>query len=518
MKPITALIILDGFGSRAATADNAIAVAGTPNISRYQEEYPSTTLGASGLSVGLPKGQMGNSEVGHVNIGAGRVVYQELTRISKAIEDGDFFENPAFNWAMDHAKSTGSHLHLMGLMSDGGVHSHTDHLLALVDLAKQKGLAQVYIHCFLDGRDVPPQSGADFVADLEEQLQKRQFGKIATVSGRYYAMDRDKRWDRVAQAYAALTQGQGVKATDAVQAIHDSYTREIFDEFVHPVVIEEDGKPVATIKDNDSVIFFNFRPDRAREITAALVDPNFTEMPATLPHVHVQFVTMTQYDKNFEAFSNVKVAYLPQSLNHTFGEWISENGKTQLRIAETEKYAHVTFFFNGGVEKENPGEKRVLIPSPKVATYDLQPEMSAVEVANKAVECIQSGEFDCMILNFANPDMVGHTGMLEAAVAAIRAVDTCVGQVVEAVLQTGGACIITADHGNAEQMWDESTHGPYTAHTVDNPVPCILVGQAYRGKKLRSGGCLADLAPTMLSMMNLAQPIEMTGKSLIENA
>jgi len=510
MKKTTALIIMDGFGIAPAAADNAITTQGTPRIDALMAKWPNTTIAASGMAVGLPEGQMGNSEVGHVNIGAGRIVYQELTRITKAIHDGDFFTRPALVNLMNHLVQTGGALHCMGLISDGGVHSHVDHLLALVDMAKKSGVKQAYVHCFLDGRDVPPTSGADFVAELQKALDARGYGKIATVMGRYYAMDRDNRWERVQLAYDAMTQGRGVAADDAVAAIRASYADEVNDEFVLPVVIQSAGAPVATIGDGDGVCCFNFRPDRAREITRCFIQDDFSGFDrATRPTV--KYVSMTQYD---ETFTGLAVAFVPEGrMANTFGEYLGSLGLTQLRIAETEKYAHVTFFFNGGVEEAFPGEDRALIASPKVATYDLQPEMSAYEVADEAVARINSGKYDAIILNFANADMVGHTGVQPAAQAAIAAVDACVAKVVEALLAVGGQCIITADHGNAEQMWDAQNNVPYTAHTVSNPVPCIVVSD--KAASLRQDGVLADLAPTLLELMGLAQPAEMTGKTLL---
>ena len=508
-KKITALMILDGFGYREETEGNAIALAGTPHITALKEQYPYTLIGASGMSVGLPDGQMGNSEVGHLNIGAGRVVYQELTRISKAIADGDFFEKEEFLAAMANAKKEGASLHLMGLISDGGVHSHLEHLYALVELAKQQGVQNVYIHCFMDGRDVPPDSGKGFIEALEAKLAEIGVGEIATVMGRYYAMDRDNRWERVKKAFDAITKAEGMKAGSAAQAMQDYYDREEMDEFVIPTVIEKGGAPVAAVKPGDSIIFFNFRPDRARQITRAFTDESFEGFERKYFPVH--YVSMTQYDKTFQ---NVHVAYKPQTLENTLGEYLSKNGKKQFRIAETEKYAHVTFFFNGGVEQPNEGEDRFLIPSPKVATYDLQPEMSAYDVAEKAVQLIEGGEYDAMILNFANSDMVGHTGVLEAAEKAVSAVDECVGKVIAAIQKAGGEAIITADHGNSDMMIDPQTGGPFTAHTT-NPVPFLLVSERFRGAKLRDGGILADIAPTLLELMGLPQPAEMEGKSMI---
>lgn len=507
-KKLTALIILDGFGKGQADAGNAIALAGIPNITALKNEYPHTTIGASGMDVGLPRGQMGNSEVGHMNIGAGRIVYQELTRISKGIEDGGFFEKPEFLGAIDNVKKHGTKLHVYGLVSDGGVHSHQEHLYALLELAKRHGLENVYIHCFMDGRDVPPDSGKGFIEQLEEKIKEIGIGEIATVMGRYYAMDRDNRFERIEKAYAAMVRGEGVTATSAVQAMQQSYDKGEMDEFVMPTVIMKGGRPVATIEPHDSIIFFNFRPDRAREITRTFIDPDFNGFARE--YFPVYYVCMTQYDKTF---MNVQVAYKPQSLANTLGEYLAKNGKRQFRIAETEKYAHVTFFFNGGVEKPNEGEDRFLIPSPKVATYDLKPEMSAYEVADEAVKHIESGEYDVMILNFANPDMVGHTGILEAAVKAVKAVDECVGRVVKAIQKMGGEVIITADHGNSEKMFDEAG-GPFTAHTT-KPVPLILVSERYKGARLRQDGRLADIAPTMLDLTGLPQPEEMTGQSLI---
>ena len=508
-KKLTALMILDGFGQGLEDGGNAITVAGIPNISALKKEYPTTTIGASGMDVGLPRGQMGNSEVGHLNIGAGRIVYQELTRITKDIEDGGFFEKEEFLAAIDNVKKNGTKLHTYGLISDGGVHSHLEHLYALLELAKKQGLDNVYIHCFMDGRDVPPDSGKGFIKQLEAKIKEIGIGEIATVMGRYYSMDRDNRFERVEKAYAVMVRGEGNTASTAVEAMQQSYDKGEMDEFVVPTVIVKNGKPVATIGANDSIIFFNFRPDRAREITRTFIDKEFTGFERT--YFPVFYVCMTQYDKTFE---NVQVAYKPQSLANTLGEYLAMSGKRQFRIAETEKYAHVTFFFNGGVEKPNEGEDRFLIPSPKVATYDLKPEMSAYEVTDEAVKHIESGEYDVMILNFANPDMVGHTGILEAAVKAVKAVDECVGKVVGAILRNGGEVIITADHGNSEKMFDENG-GPFTAHTT-NPVPLILVSERYKNAKLREGGRLADLAPTLLGMMDLPVPEEMTGKSLIE--
>ena len=513
MKPITALIILDGFGYREEKKYNAILTDGAENFMRLWKTYPHTLIGASGMDVGLPDGQMGNSEVGHTNIGAGRIVYQELTRITKAIKDGDFFENPAFLGAIENCKAHDSSLHLMGLCSDGGVHSHLEHLYALVELAKRNGLKKVYVHCFMDGRDVPPSSGKGYLEQLDAKLKEIGCGKIATVMGRFYAMDRDNRFERVQRAYAALTYGEGMTAASGPEAMQLSYDRGDTDEFVQPTVILTDGKPTATIGQNDSVIFFNFRPDRAREISRAYIFEDFDGFERRFGFFPLYYVSMTQYDKTFE--NNLHVAFKPQSLNNTFGAYVADNGLTQLRIAETEKYAHVTFFFNGGVEAPNANEDRCLIPSPKVATYDLKPEMSAYEVAAEAKARIESGKYDVMILNFANPDMVGHTGVMEAAVKAVHAVDECLHTVVTAILKTGGRCIVTADHGNCELMWDEAQNAPFTAHTT-LPVPCILVDDTRKDATLRKGGRLCDLAPTLLTLMGLPVPQEMTGKSLVE--
>ena len=510
-----ALIILDGYGERAESANNAIRLEGSKYISEYRKDFPSTLIQASGLAVGLPEGQMGNSEVGHLNIGAGRVVYQELTRITKAIDDGEFFHNEAFLQAMNHVKEKKSKLHVMGLCSDGGVHSHLNHMYALLRMAKQQNMEQVYIHCFMDGRDTPPNSGIDYIRQIEAETQKEGMGKIATISGRYYAMDRDNRWDRVEKAYQAMVDGEGAQALSAEEAMKHSYDAEVFDEFVLPTMIMEDGHPTATIDNDDSVIFFNFRPDRARELTHTLKDPNFSGFERKKGLLNLMYITFTQYDAAF-ANMGVRVAYAPQTLNNTLGAYLADLGKTQFHIAETEKYAHVTFFFNGGVETPNEGEDRCLVPSPKVPTYDLQPEMSASEVADKAVEAIDSGKYDVMILNFANPDMVGHTGKLEAAEKAIHAVDECAHRVIEAIRANGGECLVTADHGNSELMVDPKTGEPFTAHTT-NPVPLIYINDADQSAKLRSDGQLADLAPTLLTMMGLPVPDEMTGKNLIEH-
>ena len=502
MKKPLILMILDGFGY-APEYGNAIMAAKKPNLDRLFRENPITQIGASGLNVGLPNGQMGNSEVGHTNIGAGRIVYQELTRISKEIEDGDFFKNPALIKAVAAAKAKGTALHLIGLLSDGGVHSHNSHMYAILELAKQHGLTEVYVHALLDGRDVPPSSGKAFVEDCVAKMQEIGVGKIATVAGRYYAMDRDNRWERVSKAYNAMVMGEGVQSTDPVASVAKSYEDGVTDEFVLPIVCGPEGR----ISANDSVVFFNFRPDRARELTRAFVDPDFTGFERANGFFPLTYVCMTQYDATMP---NVDVAFHPQSLKNTLGEYLSDLGMTQLRIAETEKYAHVTFFFNGGVETVYPGEDRVLIKSPAVATYDLQPEMSAYSVTDALVEKIDSGEYDVIILNFANCDMVGHTGVFDAAKAAVEAVDTCVGRVIEAIERMHGTAIITADHGNAEKMY-EPDGSPFTAHTT-NPVPFCVVGYPC---KLRENGKLADIAPTMLKILGLPQPPEMTGESII---
>ena len=505
---LVTLIILDGYGFNPKEEGNAVKMAYTPNLDRFMKEYPHTIIQTSGMDVGLPRGQMGNSEVGHTNIGAGRIVYQELTRITKSIEDGDFFEKKEFLDAIENCKRNHTRLHLFGLLSDGGVHSHNTHLYALVELAKRQGLKDVYIHCFFDGRDVPPDSAKGYVEELESKLAEIGTGKIASVMGRYYAMDRDNRWERVKLAYDAMVLGQGLEAAGAVQAVSDSYARGEFDEFVKPTIIMENGKPAATIQANDSVIFFNFRPDRAREITRTFVDPEFSGFERPNGFFPLYYVCMTQYDKTMP---NVVVAFKPESLANTFGEYISRNGLRQLRIAETEKYAHVTFFFNGGVEKVYEGEDRALIPSPKVATYDLKPEMSAFEVTEEVTGRIRSKEYDVIILNFANCDMVGHTGIMDAARAAVEAVDQCLGKIIPAIVEQGGVALITADHGNAEQMVDYESGGPFTAHTT-NPVPLMVIGL---GDVKVKAGRLADLAPTMLDILGLDKPKEMTGTSLL---
>ena len=502
MKKPLVLMILDGFGIAPAEG-NAIAAAKHPNMDKIFAENPHTQIGASGMDVGLPDGQMGNSEVGHTNIGAGRIVYQELTRITKSAQDGDMDKNEALLKAMNNAKDNGKALHLMGLLSDGGVHSHNTHLYALLEMAKRVGVEKVFVHCFMDGRDVPPSSGKDYVKELMDKLEEIGVGKIATVMGRYYAMDRDNRWERVEKAYAAMVYGEGEQAECPLCAMQNSYDKEVTDEFVVPTVV----KGAEPISQGDSVIFYNFRPDRAREITRTLVDPDFTGFERKKGFFPLTYVCMTQYDATMP---NVEVAYKPESLVNTFGEYISNKGLTQLRIAETEKYAHVTFFFNGGVEKQYPGEDRILVKSPAVATYDLQPEMSAYEVTDKMVEAVKSGKYDALILNYANCDMVGHTGVFEAAVKAVEAVDTCVGRVVEAVKEMGGCVLLTADHGNADKMVDDDGT-PFTAHTT-NPVPFCVINHPCQ---LREGGRLADIAPTMLKVLGLEQPAEMTGESII---
>lgn len=507
-KP-TVLMILDGYGLNDKREGNAVAEAKTPVMDKLMKEYPFVKGNASGMAVGLPEGQMGNSEVGHLNMGAGRIVYQELTRITKEIQDGEFFENEALLAACENAKKNDSALHLFGLLSDGGVHSHNTHLYGLLELAKRQGLEKVYVHCFLDGRDTPPASGKGFIEQLEAEMKRLGVGKIATVMGRYYAMDRDNRWERVELAYNAIVKGVGETGTDAAAAVQASYDAEKTDEFVMPTVILENGVPTATIKDKDSVIFFNFRPDRAREISRAFCCDEFDGF-AREKKLELVYVCFSEYDVTIP---NKLVAFHKVSINNTFGEFLAANGKSQARIAETEKYAHVTFFFNGGVEEPNEGEERILVKSPKVPTYDMQPEMSAYEVADRLVEAIKSQKYDVIIINFANPDMVGHTGVEEAAVKAVEAVDECVGKAVEALLSVDGQMFICADHGNAEQLVDYETGAPFTAHTT-NQVPFILVNYD-KGVGLKEDGCLADIAPTLIEMMGLTQPEEMTGKSLL---
>ena len=507
-KKPTVLMILDGYGLNDKCEANAVCEAKTPVMDQLMSQCPFVKGNASGLAVGLPDGQMGNSEVGHLNMGAGRIVYQELTRISKEIEDGDFFKNEALLKAVENAKKNDSAIHFMGLLSEGGVHSHITHLYGLLELAKREGLSKVYVHCFLDGRDTPPASGKGYIEQLEEKMKEIGVGRIGVVSGRYYAMDRDNRWDRVEKAFRALTKGEGVQGTDAAALVQQSYDEGTTDEFVLPTVVLKDGKP-ACIEDGDSVVFFNFRPDRAREITRAFCDDEFTRFERG-SRMNLTYVCFTDYDDTIE---NKLVAFHKVNINNTFGEFLAANGLKQARIAETEKYAHVTFFFNGGIEEPNEGEDRILVKSPKVPTYDLKPEMSAYEVCDRLVEAIGSGKYDVIIINFANPDMVGHTGVEPAAIKAVEAVDECVGRAVDAIKKADGQMFICADHGNAEQLVDYETGEPFTAHTV-NPVPFILVNAdpAYR---LREGGCLADIAPTLIELMGLTQPKEMTGKSLL---
>lgn len=508
-KPMV-LIILDGFGLNDRRDYNAVAVANTPVLDNLMKTCPFKKGYASGLAVGLPDGQMGNSEVGHMNLGAGRIIYQELTRIQKDIEEGTFFENKALLSAVDNCKKNNSALHLMGLLSDGGVHSHNSHLYALLELAKKQGLSDVYVHCFLDGRDTPPKSGRDFIKELVDKMSEIGVGKIATIMGRYYAMDRDNRWDRVEKAYAAMAYGEGNKALDPIMAIENSYGADVTDEFVIPTVIEHDGKAVATIKDGDSVIFFNFRPDRAREITKPFCIDDFSDFERKTGRIKTDFVCFTDYDVTIP---NKEVAFEKVEIKNTFSEYMAKLGKTQLRTAETEKYAHVTFFFNGGVEKPYPGEDRILVNSPKVATYDLQPEMSAYDVCDVLCNAIRSNKYDAIICNFANPDMVGHTGVMDAAVKAIEAVDVCLGKAVEALREVDGVMFICADHGNSDQMIDYETGEPHTAHTT-RPVPFILVN-ADPSYDLMEDGKLCDVVPTMLDLMELPQPEEMTGHSLL---
>lgn len=504
MKKPVVLCIMDGFGIRKSNDGNAIFTAKTPNLDKFFSENPFTTIGASGLDVGLPDGQMGNSEVGHTNIGAGRVVYQMLVKITKSIQDGEFFNNVAVNKAMDNCKKNGSALHLIGLLSDGGVHSHIEHLFGLLESAKRNGVEKVYIHCLMDGRDVSTTSGVDFIKDLQAKTKEIGVGKIATVAGRYYAMDRDFAWDRVEKFYSAAVYGEGVENTDPVDAMEKSYASGVTDEFILPTVVDKDGM----IKANDSIISFNFRPDRARQFTRTFVDEKFDGFERRNGFFPTEYVCMTQYD---ETMPNVSVAFPPEELKMTFGEVMEKNSLTQLRIAETQKYAHVTFFFNGGEEKTFAGEDRVLIKSPDVPTFDLQPEMSAYPVCDSVCEKILSGKYDAVILNFANCDMVGHTGVFDAAVKAVEAVDECVGKVADATLKMGGTLFITADHGNADCMVDENGN-PFTPHTT-NPVPFCVVGYPCT---LREGGRLADIAPSMLKVMGIEQPKEMTGVSIIE--
>lgn len=508
-KKTTVLMILDGYGLNSKVEGNAVAEANTPVMDGLMKEYPFVKGNASGMAVGLPDGQMGNSEVGHLNMGAGRIVYQELTRITKEIQDGIFFENPALLKAVENCKKNNSALHLFGLLSDGGVHSHNTHLYGLLELAKRNNLEKVYVHCFLDGRDTPPSGGKGYAQELEAQMEKIGVGQIASVTGRYYAMDRDNNYDRVKLAYDALTKAEGLSAPSGPAAIQESYDRGETDEFVKPTVITENGKPIAAIQDKDSVIFFNFRPDRAREITRAFCDDDFKGFDRAA-RLDLTFVCFSDYDPTI---LNKEVAFHKIAITNTFGEWLAANKMTQARIAETEKYAHVTFFFNGGAEEPNIGEDRILVNSPKVATYDLKPEMSAYEVCDKLTDAIRSGKYDVIIINFANPDMVGHTGVESAAIKAVEAVDECVGKTVEAIKETGSVLFICADHGNAEQLVDYETGTPFTAHTT-NQVPFILVNYdpAYT---LKEGGCLADIVPTLIQIMGKEQPAEMTGSSLL---
>lgn len=509
-KKPTVLMILDGYGLNDKVEGNAVKQANTPVMDDLMANCPFVEGQASGMAVGLPEGQMGNSEVGHLNMGAGRIVYQELTRITKSIQDGDFFENEAFLAAAKNCKENGSALHLMGLVSDGGVHSHINHIYGLLEFAKRQGLDKVFIHCFLDGRDTPPASGKEYVTALMDKCEELGVGQVASVMGRYYAMDRDNRWDRVEKAYRALRFGEGKQAKCGACAIQASYDEGVTDEFVVPTVVAKDGEAVGKIQDKDSVIFFNFRPDRAREMTHVFCDNEFTGFNRGDARPDVTYVCFTDYDTTIP---NKLVAFNKEEIIHTFGEFLAENGLKQARIAETEKYAHVTFFFNGGVEQPNEGEDRILVKSPKVATYDLQPEMSAYQVCDKLVEAIKSEKYDVIIINFANPDMVGHTGVQAAAIKAVETVDECVGKAVAAIKEVNGQLFICADHGNAEQLIDYETGEPFTAHTT-NPVPFILVN-ADPEYTLREGGCLADIAPTLIELMGMEQPKEMTGKSLL---
>ncbi len=508
-KKPTVLMILDGFGLNERTEANAVYEAKTPNIDALMRDCPFVKGNASGLAVGLPDGQMGNSEVGHLNMGAGRIVYQELTRITKEIEDGDFFKNEALLAGIANVKANNSALHLYGLLSDGGVHSHNTHLYGLLELAKREGVEKVYVHCFMDGRDTSPTSGKGFIAELQEKMAEIGVGEIATIIGRYYVMDRDNRWDRVEAAYRALTLGEGRQVTDAAASMEASYAEDVTDEFIVPTVITRDGRPVATINDKDTIIFYNFRPDRAREITRTFCADEFSGFDRGA-RKDVTYICFTEYDVTIP---NKQIAFHKVELENTFGQFLAANGKKQARIAETEKYAHVTFFFNGGVEEPNEGEDRILVNSPKVATYDLKPEMSAYEVCDNLVNAIKSDKYDVIIINFANPDMVGHTGVEAAAIAAVEAVDTCVGRAVAALREVNGQMFLCADHGNAEQLIDYNTGESFTAHTT-NPVPFILINYdlAYT---LKEGGCLADIAPTLIEMMGMEQPEEMTGHSLL---
>lgn len=510
VKRPTVLMVLDGFGINDNKEGNAIKQAKTPVIDKIMSDYPNVAGYASGLAVGLPDGQMGNSEVGHLNLGAGRVVYQELTRISKSIEDDDFYSIPEFLSAVENCKKNNSSLHLYGLLSDGGVHSHNTHLYALLKLAKDNGMENVFVHAFLDGRDTPPSSGKAYLQSLEEKMAELGVGKVASISGRYYAMDRDKRWERVKVAYDALVLGQGETAQSSFECITKSYEKGVTDEFVLPTLILSDGKPTATINANDSIIFFNFRPDRAREISRVFCDPDFDSFEREKGFIPLNYVCFTEYDVTIP---NKVVAFKPDGLKNTLGEYISGLGKTQLRLAETEKYAHVTFFFNGGIEEANKGEDRILVSSPKVATYDMQPEMSAYGVTDRLVEAIKSDKYDLIIINYANPDMVGHTGIMSAAVTAVETIDICLGRVLEALLEVDGQMFLCADHGNSDQMVDYKTGEPFTAHTT-NPVPFVLINYK-KGISLKEGGKLSDVAPTLLAMMEIEQPEEMTGKNLL---
>ncbi len=507
MKKPVMLLILDGFGLNPKSEGNAVAAAHKPNFDYYWNHYPRTTLNASGLAVGLPEGQMGNSEVGHMNIGAGRVVYQELTRISELIKTQAFFTNEALNLAFDHALKNGKAVHLLGLVSDGGVHSHIDHIKALIKMAKDKGLKKLYLHAFMDGRDTSPTAGASYLQELQDLMDREETGRIASVSGRYYAMDRDNRWERVEKAYDAMVYGNVNQTEDAIAYMKASYAREITDEFIDPVTVAKGGEPVGSIAKGDAIVFFNFRPDRAREITRALNDTEFNGFARE--GLDLTYVTLTQYDQTLE---NVHVAYMPQELTHMMGELVAQAGKKQLRIAETEKYAHVTFFFNGGVEQPMEGEDRILVPSPKVATYDLKPEMSAPGVTDKVLAAMDETDYDMIVLNYANCDMVGHTGVFEAAKAAVEYLDGAMKKVIDKVLEKDGSVFVTADHGNAEQLLDYETGQTFTSHTI-NPVPFIYITNDPQ-KKLRDDGILSDIAPTMLEEMEMVVPAEMTSKSL----
>lgn len=508
MKKPVVLTIMDGFGYTPNEEGNAIFLARTPNIDALSSKYPHTLIEASGLDVGLPNGQMGNSEVGHINIGAGRVVYQDLTRITKSINDGDFYKNSALLSVMENAKN--KNLHILGLVSDGGVHSHIDHLKAVLEMAKKNDVKNVYVHAFTDGRDTDPQSAIDYVLDIEKYMKENKVGKIATISGRYYSMDRDKRWERIKKSYDAIVESRGNMASSTVDCIKKSYAEGVSDEFIVPTVITESDAPIAKIEKNDSVLFFNFRPDRARELTRAIVDKNFDGFDRD--YVETKFVCMTTYDATIDG---VDIAFKSENLSNTLGEYLSKNGKNQLRAAETEKYAHVTFFFNGGVEKPYEGEDRILIPSPKVATYDLQPEMSAYELLDKLLSALDEDKYDFIAVNFANPDMVGHTGSIEATKKAIKTVDECVGKLFDKVLSLDGSGIVTADHGNAEVMVDLESKRPITSHST-NPVPFIVVGEEFKDRELLNDGRLSDIAPTVLNMLHMEQPKEMTGHTLIK--